>query len=232
MDMLRPDLYKRMLRAIPEGIIQFSKAVEKIESEPHLVRLHFQDGTASEVEFLVGADGISSIIRKRFWGASPKRPRNLHVTGGYPFNDTPKAEKLREVKSSRLTQGPSKAHTAQFLARDGQHWSKGRATLSGNAAHPTSPYATYGAEMSTCDGYFIGQCLAGLDLNEAFAVEKALQKYESKRLAHTSKQVQAAVNLGQMVHHSMLRPVRNLVLDYIWLLQSHVGEENPREIVA
>ncbi|KAI7202885.1 hypothetical protein D0869_06409 [Hortaea werneckii] len=206
--MLRPDLYKRMLRAIPEGIIQFSKAVEKIESEPHLVRLHFQDGTASEVEFLVGADGISSIIRKRFWGASPKRPRNLHVTGGYPFNDTPKAEKLRE------------------------HWSKGRATLSGNAAHPTSPYATYGAEMSTCDGYFIGQCLAGLDLNEAFAVEKALQKYESKRLAHTSKQVQAAVNLGQMVHHSMLRPVRNLVLDYIWLLQSHVGEENPREIVA
>lgn len=30
----------------------------------------------------------------------------------------------------------------------------------------------------------------------------------------------------------MLRPLRNLVLDYIWLLQSHVGEKNPREIVA
>lgn len=61
---LRPDLYKRMLQAIPEGNIQFGKAIEKIENVPHLVRLHFQDGTTSEVNVLIGADGIDSIVRK------------------------------------------------------------------------------------------------------------------------------------------------------------------------
>lgn len=64
--MLRLVSYKRMLRAIPEGVIQFGEAVERIESEPHFVRLHFQEGTTSEVEFRIGADGIGSIVRRRF----------------------------------------------------------------------------------------------------------------------------------------------------------------------
>ncbi|RMY96431.1 hypothetical protein D0864_05151 [Hortaea werneckii] len=288
--MLRPDLYKRMLQAIPEGTIQFGKAIEKIESEPHLVRLHFQDGTTSEVDVLIGADGIDSIVRKHLWGDSPKRPHNLHVIGGFTFDDIPGAERGEVVLShSRTVQGtyssilsegrsgyqwwmleawpdnaapPTDLHgharelamefrpdLNEMIARTRpenlqrwpirdrvpiQHWSRGRVTLSGDAAHPTSPYAAYGAGMSICDGYFIGQCLAGLDLKETDAVEEALQEYESKRLAHTSEQVQAAYNLGQMFHHtySMLRPVRDLVLDHTWLLQSQVGEKNPREIVA
>ncbi|KAI7115421.1 hypothetical protein KC352_g34350, partial [Hortaea werneckii] len=288
--MLRPDLYKRMLQAIPEGNIQFGKAIEKIENVPHLVRLHFQDGTTSEVDVLIGADGIDSIVRKHLWGDSPKRPHNLHVIGGFTFDDIPGAERgevvlfhsrtVQGTYSSILSEGrsgyqwwmleawpdgeaaPSDLHAhAKELAlefrpeltemiactkpenlqrwpiRDRvpiQRWSRGRVTLSGDAAHPISPYAAYGAGMSICDGYFIGQCLAGLDLKETNAVEKALQEYESKRLAHTSEQVQAAYNLGQMFHHtySMLRPVRDLVLDHTWLLQSQVGEKNPREIVA
>ncbi|RMY82863.1 hypothetical protein D0862_11880 [Hortaea werneckii] len=107
--MLGPDLHKRIFRTVPEGIIQFDKAVEKIESEPHLVRLHFQDGTTSEVEFLIGTNGIGLIVRKRFQGASRKRPHNLRVIGGYPFSDTPGAEK-----------GPTNAHIPQCLERDVQ----------------------------------------------------------------------------------------------------------------
>lgn len=88
--------------------------------------------------------------------------------------------------------------------------------------------------MSICDGYFLGQCLAGVDLKETRAVEEALLTYESKRIQHTTEQVEAAYRLGQMFHHmpSLLRPIRDLVLDNTWLLQKQVGEKNPREIVA
>jgi 2-polyprenyl-6-methoxyphenol hydroxylase-like FAD-dependent oxidoreductase len=41
-----------------------------------------------------------------------------------------------------------------------QQWSKGRSTLVGDAAHPTSPYAAYGAGMSIEDGY-LHCCPAG-----------------------------------------------------------------------
>ena len=288
--LLRPDLYKRMLQAIPEGTIQFGKTVSMIESESDFVRLHFQDGTTEDADVLIGADGIDSAVRKHLWGDSPKRPHNLHVMGGFTFEDIPGAETGEVVLShSRTIQGTyssiisngrtgfqwwmleawsdSKAppadlhgHAKQLatefrpelqdmIARTGsnnlqrwpirdrvpiQHWSKGRVTLAGDAAHPTSPYAAYGAGMSICDGYFLGQCLAGLDLKDTTAVENAFKVYESKRVAHTSEQVQLAYSLGQMFHHtySVLRPIRDFVLDHTWLLQSQVGEESPREIVA
>lgn len=91
-----------------------------------------------------------------------------------------------------------------------QQWSKGRVTLAGDAAHPPSPYAAYGAGISICDGYFLGQCLAGLDLKDTSAVENALKVYESKRVAHTSEQVQLAYTFGQMFHdtYSVLRQIR------------------------
>ena len=125
----------------------------------------------------------------------------------------------------------------RWAIRDRQpltRWSKGRITLAGDAAHPTSPYAAYGAGMSICDGYFLGQCLARVDLRESRAVVDALQAYESKRIQHTTDQVEAAYKLGQMFHHmpSLLRPLRDLVLDKTCLLQKQVGERNPREIVA
>ena len=54
-------------------------------------------------------------------------------------------------------------------------WSRGRVTLAGDAAHPTSPYAAYGAGMSIGDGYFIGKALAGVDLTDTAATAAALK---------------------------------------------------------
>uniref|UniRef100_UPI0031DB9AF5 FAD-dependent monooxygenase n=1 Tax=Streptomyces hawaiiensis TaxID=67305 RepID=UPI0031DB9AF5 len=56
---------------------------------------------------------------------------------------------------------------------------QGRATLVGDAAHPTFPYAGYGAGMATEDGYFIGRRLAGVDLGDYAAVRQALDAFEA-----------------------------------------------------
>jgi 2-polyprenyl-6-methoxyphenol hydroxylase-like FAD-dependent oxidoreductase len=113
-----------------------------------------------------------------------------------------------------------------------RQWSKGRATLVGDAAHPTSPYAAYGAGMSIEDGYFLGRALRGVDLTDPAAVGRALQAYEDPRKPHTARQVQQAWLLGKVFHHAPrpLRPVRDFVFDHTPFLQKVAGDTNPREI--
>lgn len=66
-----------------------------------------------------------------------------------------------------------------------KQWSKGRVTLVGDAAHPTSPYAAYGAGMSIEDGYFLASELERiLDVRDTAAVHAALQAYEDRRKPH------------------------------------------------
>lgn len=63
-----------------------------------------------------------------------------------------------------LVEATEKTNLQRWPIRDRvplQKWSKGRISLAGDAAHATSPYAAYGAGMSICDGYFIGQRLHG-----------------------------------------------------------------------
>jgi 2-polyprenyl-6-methoxyphenol hydroxylase-like FAD-dependent oxidoreductase len=128
-------------------------------------------------------------------------------------------------------------HVQRWVIRDRvplKAWSKGRITISGDAAHATSPYAAYGAGMSIVDGYFLAQQLAGVDLGDTAAVEAALKAYETPRIPHTTMQVQQAYILGRLFHHAPapLRPVRDFVLDHTPFLQKQVGERSPAEIVA
>jgi len=112
-------------------------------------------------------------------------------------------------------------------------WSKGRVTLIGDAAHPTSPYAAYGAGMSIEDGYFLGRRLAGVDLKDPKAVEAALQAFEEPRKKHTAFQVNMAYKLGQLFHHTAapLRPLRDAFFDHSPFLQKMIGDGTPGEIV-
>jgi 2-polyprenyl-6-methoxyphenol hydroxylase-like FAD-dependent oxidoreductase len=128
------------------------------------------------------------------------------------------------------------ADVQRWVLRDRKpldQWSKGRATIVGDAAHPTSPYAAYGAGMAIEDGYFLGRHLAGVDLGDHGAVRAALDAFEAPRKPHTTRQVQQAWLLGKIFHHAPapLRPVRDAVLDHTPFLQRVVGERSPGEII-
>lgn len=292
--MLRPELFRRLLDAMPDGVLQTEHDVQRIEEidegkDGGFVRLHFADGSTHDCDVLIGADGIDSLVRRTLWGDAPKREHNLHIFGGFTFGDIPEAELgYCIISHNRTTQGSWTAirdqgrngyqwwtltgydgtkpfdgdyhaeatrlgadfatplpeliaatdpeNVQRWVIRDRKpidQWSKGRITLIGDAAHPTSPYAAYGAGMGTEDGYFIGRALAGLDLTNAQAVRDALQGFEDPRKPHTKMQVDQAYMLGRMFHHSPapLRVVRDLVLDHTPMLQKQVGEKSPAEIL-
>ncbi|MCK9875209.1 FAD-dependent monooxygenase [Frankia sp. Ag45/Mut15] len=286
--LLRPELYERMLDALPSGVIQFNQLVDRIEQDESAVTLHFSDGRTVEHDVLVGADGIDSLVRRTLWGDAPKREHRLHIFGGFTFADVagvgpnmcivshsstvqgswtsirhkgrdgnqwwvltatdPAAPPPPDLKAAAaelaaefppplpgLVEVTNPKNVQRWVLRDREplgQWSKGRVTLAGDAAHPTSPYAAYGAGMSIEDGYFIGRALRGIDLTDFAAVRAALQSYEDPRKPHTSRQVQLAWRLGKVFHHvpAPVRPLRDLVFDYTPFLQRIAGDTNPKQI--
>ncbi|WP_219419841.1 FAD-dependent oxidoreductase [Pseudonocardia nigra] len=288
--LLRPELYARLLAALPTGVLQTNRQVERIEQDERAVTLHLTDGGTVEADVLVGADGIDSLVRRTLWGDAPKREHRLHIFGGYTFAEDTGAERGvcilthgPDVQGSwtairhkgrdgfqwwvltacdpaapapadlhasaaalaagfphplpRLIAATDPAHVQRWVLRDRpplRQWSKGRATLVGDAAHPTSPYAAYGAGMAIEDGYFVGRALAGVDLTDPVGVRAALQAYEDPRKPHTRRQVQSAWVIGKVFHHMprALRPLRDLVLDRTTLLQKAVGDANPAEVLT
>jgi 2-polyprenyl-6-methoxyphenol hydroxylase-like FAD-dependent oxidoreductase len=104
--LLRPELYERMLAAIPPGVIRFDQQVDRIDQDDRAVTLHFADGSTAEHDMLVGADGIDSLVRRTLWGDEPKREHRLHIFGGFTFTEVPGTEPNKCVVShSATTQG-------------------------------------------------------------------------------------------------------------------------------
>jgi 2-polyprenyl-6-methoxyphenol hydroxylase-like FAD-dependent oxidoreductase len=140
--------------------------------------------------------------------------------------------KLRE-----LIDVTPREHLQRWEIRDRpplKQWFKGRVTLLGDAAHPTSPYAAYGAGMSIEDGYFLARELAAVPMDDTTAVTGALQRYEDRRKPHTSKVSQQAYFTGKVFHHCPrpLQPLRDLVYDHTPLLQKVIGNDTPKHILA
>ena len=91
-----------------------------------------------------------------------------------PFTEDLRDFALRRVRGfagplpSLIEQTP-REHLQRWEIRDRKplkQWSKGRVTLIGDAAHPTSPYAAYGAGMSIEDGYLLAAELAGVEVRD------------------------------------------------------------------
>lgn len=88
-------------------------------------------------------------------------------------------------------------HTDIYDRAPLQHWSGGRITLLGDAAHPMTPNLGQGGCQALEDAVVVGRCLS-----ETPDVALALRQYEARRLARTSAIVLQARRLGQVAQWS------------------------------
>jgi 2-polyprenyl-6-methoxyphenol hydroxylase-like FAD-dependent oxidoreductase len=72
-------------------------------------------------------------------------------------------------------------------------WSRGRVTLLGDAAHPTTPNLGQGGSMAIEDAVVLAHAL-----ERAPALPDALADYERRRVAHTTRIVQASFRFGKL----------------------------------
>ena len=79
-------------------------------------------------------------------------------------------------------------------------WSVGRATLLGDACHPTLPFLAQGAGMALEDGYLLARCLG----SHRTDVSAALQRYEALRIERTSNIVRGAAANTKRFHNPAL----------------------------
>jgi salicylate hydroxylase len=78
-------------------------------------------------------------------------------------------------------------------------FSHGRATLLGDAAHPTLPMLAQGANMAIEDGMVLARCLAAHD-----EVEAALARYDAARVVRTAQLVRGANEAARRFHNPAL----------------------------
>jgi salicylate hydroxylase len=80
-----------------------------------------------------------------------------------------------------------------------QTWSRGRATLLGDACHPTLPFLAQGAIMALEDSIVLARCL------EKYSnIEAALVHYQNARVERTTKIVNGSNESGRRFHNRIL----------------------------
>jgi salicylate hydroxylase len=88
-------------------------------------------------------------------------------------------------------------------------WTYGRATLLGDAAHPTTQYMAQGACMAMEDAVTLGEALRVHDNDFA----KAFDLYQRSRVARTARIVLSSREMGRIYH---ARGVERLVRNDLW----------------
>lgn len=88
-------------------------------------------------------------------------------------------------------------------------WTFGRATLLGDAAHPTLQYLAQGACMALEDAVTLGEALRACDKDFA----RAFELYQRSRVSRTARVVLSAREMGRIFHAS---GVERLVRNDLW----------------
>ena len=284
--LLRPGLYQRMLDALPEGTIRHDTR-SLVHGHGREVIVHLRGRDDVEVDVLVGADGINSIVRRGLWGDSRSAHRS---SSSSPATCSPTR---RTPSPSSPTTGPPRAATRRSATRAGRATSGGCSTRStrasrsprdlrrtrssaragspapllslieqtpagappalgdprpqaaeavvegprddlGDAAHPTSPYAAYGAGMSIEDGYFLAAELEPVDLHDRSAgARRAAGVRGAAQAAHAPDEPARVLQRDHVPPAAaFLRPLRDLIFDHTPLLQKVIGDACPPDPVA
>jgi salicylate hydroxylase len=92
-------------------------------------------------------------------------------------------EGWHEPLRARILACGSMLRGAVFVRRPLAHWSYGRVTLLGDAAHAMEPFQAQGAAQAVEDAFVLAECLAG----EPEDVAGALRRYESLRMARAGE---------------------------------------------
>jgi 2-polyprenyl-6-methoxyphenol hydroxylase-like FAD-dependent oxidoreductase len=72
----RARLQAILMSHVEKGSIEIGKRLKKIENTEGSVKVHFEDGTISESDILIGSDGIHSVVREQIFGTVPLRFSN------------------------------------------------------------------------------------------------------------------------------------------------------------
>jgi salicylate hydroxylase len=88
----RADLLAAMADAFPADQVQFNKRLQSCASQGAGVALRFTDGSASQHDVLIGADGIHSVVRSALFGE--EKPR---FTGVVAFRAVVPTERVQDV---------------------------------------------------------------------------------------------------------------------------------------
>ena len=103
------------------------------------------------------------------------------TTAGDP-DDLRKAYKGFHPEAYALVDACDEVMRSALHVRDPlPHWSKGRASLLGDACHPMTPYRASGAAMALEDAAILGRCLENMS-----SIEDAFRIYEATRKPRTS----------------------------------------------
>jgi salicylate hydroxylase len=95
---------------------------------------------------------------------------------------------------------------AIFLHPTMEQWSIGRATLLGDACHPTLPYLAAGANMAIEDAFVLARCIERYSED----IPLALKRYEELRIPRTTRIVDAsAANLNSYHHPDLGDPEKS-----------------------
>lgn len=98
-----------------------------------------------------------------------------------------------------VRQAPAFSKWAMLVRDPLPRWSKRRATLLGDACHPTLPYLGQGVNMAMEDGVVLARCLSERD-----DIPAALARYEEIRMERTYRMVRESANQRPRFHNPAL----------------------------
>lgn len=91
----RGDFHALMVDALQPGTLQFDKRLRSVAEDGHGVRLSFEDGSEAVADIVIGADGLSSVVRGTVCENSPP-----HFSGQVAFRALVDVKQLGEHRHS------------------------------------------------------------------------------------------------------------------------------------